>query len=203
MSRLITQKPGDPLDTAILNQDLLRVYGEGYFETVDYSLLRDRDRNILHVTPIEKPWGPDYLRFGLTLMTDRSTGSTYALRAAYHKTWVDALGAELLASAQIGNRLAAGLDYYQPLDATQAYFFEPSVLARREYVSLFENDNKVAAYSVVDSIADVALGARIGTLGQARVGYRQTTGLYKHGRPTRARRPGACRPTTLPSSVAS
>lgn len=174
VSRLITQKPGEPLDTAALNKDLLRVYGEGYFETVDYALLRDRDRNILRVTPIEKAWGPNYLRFGLSLMTDRSTGSTYALRVAYHKTWADALGAELLATAQIGNRIGAGLDFYQPLDANQSYFVEPSVQARREYVSLFENDNKVAEYAIIESTAGVALGKRIGTIGQARVGYRHT-----------------------------
>lgn len=174
VTRQITQQAGEPLDTETLNQDLLRVYGEGYFETVDYSLLRDRDRNILRVTPIEKSWGPDYLRFGLALMTDRSTGSTYALRAAYHKTWADALGAEMLASVQIGNRMGIGLDYYQPLDAKQSFFFEPAVLARREYLSLFENDNKVAEYAVIESRADIALGARIGALGQARVGWRQT-----------------------------
>jgi NTE family protein len=178
VSRLITQEPGQPLDTAALNADLLRVYGEGFFESVDYSLLRERDRNILRVTPIEKAWGPDYLRFGIALLTDRSTGSTYALRAAYHKTWVNPLGAELLATAQIGNSMGAGLDFYQPLDAGQAYFLETAVSVRRDFLWLFQNDNKVAEYSIIESNAAVSLGARIGTLGQARIGYRQT---YKRG----------------------
>ena len=61
----ISQKTGEPLNTPILNEDLLRVYGEGYYERVDYTLLRQRDRNILRITPVEKAWGPDYLRFGL------------------------------------------------------------------------------------------------------------------------------------------
>ena len=174
VTALITQQAGKPLDAARLDDDLLRVYGQGYFETVDYSLLRERDRNILRITPIEKAWGPNYLRFGLSLMSDRSTGSTYALRVAYHKTWVDALGAELLATAQIGNRVGAGLDYYQPLSAAQDFFVEPRVFARREQVWLFQNDDKVAEYRVAESAADIALGARIGNLGQARVGWRQT-----------------------------
>ena len=178
VSRQIAQKPGEALDTATLNEDLLRVYGEGFFESVDYSLLRQRDRNILRVTPIEKAWGPNYLRFGLSLITDRSTGSTYALRAAYHKTWVNPLGAEILAAAQIGNSMGAGIDYYQPLDAQQEYFVETNLRARRDFLWLFQNDNKVAEYAVVESNAAVALGARIGTLGQARIGYRQT---YKRG----------------------
>ena len=174
----ITQKVGAPIDTAVLNQDLLRVYGEGYFESVDYSLLRERDRNILRITPVEKAWGPNYLRFGLSLVTESSIGSTYALRAAYHRTWADALGAELLASVQIGNRLGAGFDFYQPLDAAQRFFVEPSVQVRREYVSLFQNDNKVAEYAIVETFGDIALGVRIDTLGQARIGWRQT---YKRG----------------------
>ncbi|MEO8123269.1 MAG: patatin-like phospholipase family protein [Burkholderiales bacterium] len=173
VSRLVTQKVGEPLDSAALNADLLRVYGEGYFETVDYRLLRERDRNILRVTPVEKAWGPDYLRFGLSLLSDSGSGSTYSLRVAYHKTWADALGAELLSTVQIGNAMGAALDYYQPLDAKQKFFIEPRVRIQREYVSLFQEDEQVAQYAVVDAGVDLALGMRVGNLGQARAGWRQ------------------------------
>ncbi|MCB2022251.1 MAG: patatin-like phospholipase family protein [Burkholderiaceae bacterium] len=173
VSRNVTQQAGATLDTAVLNADLLRVYGDGYYESVDYALLRDRDRNILRVTPVEKAWGPDYLRFGLALMSDSGTGSDYSLRVGYHKTWADALGAEFLAVAEIGNRMGIAVDYYQPLDAAQQFFIEPRAVIRREKVSLFQNDEQIAQYAIVDALADVALGLRIGRLGEARAGWRQ------------------------------
>ena len=171
--REVTQKVGEPLDTPKLNADLLRVYGEGFYESVDYSLLRERDRNILRVTPVEKAWGPNYLRFGVALLSDTGSGSTYALRVGYHKTWADALGAELLVTAQIGNATGVLLDYYQPLDAAQQFFIEPRAMIRREYVQLFQDDQRIAQYAIVEGLAEVTVGTRVGTLGEARAGWRQ------------------------------
>lgn len=172
--RHVTQKTGEPLDTPTLNADLLRVYGDGYYERVDYSLLRERDRNILRVTPIEKPWGPDYLRLGLGFETNLGTGSTYTLRAGYQKTWMNSLGGEVLAVAEIGNRSRLGLDFYQPLEATQRYFVEPKLSYERQNLYLFENDSKLAELEIYEVSAELPIGVRIGTLGQAKAGWRET-----------------------------
>ena len=174
VERHISQAVGEPLDTPALNQDLLRVYGDGFYEQVDYSLNRVRERNILRVTPVEKPWGPDYLRFGLGLESNFSTGSTYALRAAYQKTWINSLGAELLVGAEIGNRVALAIDFYQPVEATQRYFVQPTIVYQRYDLYVFQNDHKLAQLTIKDTTADLAAGVRIGTLGQAKLGWRET-----------------------------
>ena len=44
------------------------VYSRGDLQSLDYSVLRERDKTILKLTPIEKSWGPDYLRFGMNLV---------------------------------------------------------------------------------------------------------------------------------------
>ncbi|MBS1162219.1 MAG: Patatin, partial [Burkholderiaceae bacterium] len=62
VERHIEQKAGEPLDTEQLDKDLLRVFGDGWYESVDYTLLSVRERNILRITPVEKGWGPNYLR---------------------------------------------------------------------------------------------------------------------------------------------
>jgi NTE family protein len=170
----ITQKTGEPLNTPVLNEDLLRVYGDGYYESVDYNLLRERERNILRVTPVEKSWGPDYLRFGLGLESNTGTGSSYMVRAAYQKTWMNSLGAELLAVGEIGTRSRLGLDFYQPLEATQRYFVDPTISYERQNVYVFEDDHKLAEFDVYDLTGQLPVGVRIGTLGQARVGWKQT-----------------------------
>jgi NTE family protein len=96
-SSAISIRPGDPVDPTIINSDLLRTYGDGYYEHVDYSLDTLRGRNILRVTPLEKSWGPDYLRYGVNLDTNFKVDSTYNLRLAYQKTWLNRLGGEFLA----------------------------------------------------------------------------------------------------------
>ncbi len=174
VDRQISQKVGQPLDTEALNADLLRVYGEGFYERVDYNLVTLRDRNILRVTPVEKAWGPDYLRFGFALESNFGTGSSYQLRAAYHKTWIDALGAELIVSVEIGNTMRLAANYYQPLEATQTYFISPTLWAQRQNIYVFENDKRLAEFDIYDYTARLPVGVRIGTLGQAAIGWEQT-----------------------------
>jgi NTE family protein len=98
------------------------MYGDGYFESVDYTVLHQRDRNILRIMPIEKRWGPDYARFAINLQADNSQGSNFGLRAAYHQTWLNELGGELIYHGEIGSTNRLGINYYQPLDARQRLF---------------------------------------------------------------------------------
>jgi len=170
VERHITQKQGEPLDTEQLDKDLLRVFGEGYFESVDYSLLRTRDRNILRITPVEKGWGPGYLRLGLNLEL-AGQGATFDLRLGYQKTWLNRLGGELLVLGQIGSTYGAGAEFYQPLDAKQVFFVEPIAGYERRRSAVFQEDLKIAEYAVSSLAGQVAVGVNVGLLGQVRAGW--------------------------------
>jgi NTE family protein len=172
VERQVSQATGEPLDTPRLDADLLRVYGGGHYESVDYTVMQLRDRNIVRVTPIEKAWGPNYLRFGLGLTTDKNV-SSYTLRAAYQKTLINSLGGEFLAAVQIGNELKLGAEIYQPLEPTQRYFVGTRLYYQRQEQALFQDDQRLAELQVSDVTGDLNLGYRIGTLGQATLGWRQ------------------------------
>jgi NTE family protein len=182
--RHIQQKEGEPLDTEQLNQDLLRVFGDGWYESTDYTLLSTRERNILRVLPVEKGWGPNYLRLGMKLEVDSRT-STFDLRAAYQKTWLNRLGGELLVTGQVGSTIGAGIDFYQPLDPAQRFFVEPTAAIDRTMVPIYQDDLKFAEYDVRSQGAAVALGVNFGRLGPARVGWdqRKATATLETGIP--------------------
>jgi NTE family protein len=166
----IRQQEGERLETDRLETDLLRVFGEGWFEGVDYTLLSTRDRNLLRITPVEKGWGPNYLRFGLNLEV-ADQGSTFDLRVAYHRTWMNRLGGELLLGAQIGSTTGLGAEFYQPLEATQTYFVQPAAMVERKFTAIYQDDLKFAEYEVRRRTAELAAGVNIGRLGQARLGW--------------------------------
>ncbi len=173
VQRYVEQQLGKPLDTASLNRDLLRTYGDGYYEGVDYTLLRQRDRNVLRITPIEKGWGPDYLRIGINLNTTLNSGSTYGLRAAYQKTWLNRLGGELLLAAELGSDTGVSADFYQPIDAAQRFFVEARAALRRERSGIYVDDQRIAEYREDIRRLDLDAGINIGLLGQARLGWRE------------------------------
>lgn len=173
VSRYLEQKVGESLDVAKLNRDLLRAYGDGYYERVDYSLVREGDRNVLRIMPIEKFWGPDYLRLGVNLNSSLSGGSSFSVRTAYQKTWMNALGGELLLSAELGSNTGAGVDFYQPLDAAQRYFVDAAASVRRESAALFKDDLRISEYRNNVARIDLSAGMNIGLAGQARLGWRE------------------------------
>ena len=161
-------------DAAQLDENLMRAYGDGWYEHVDYSLLTTRDRNILRVLPVEKSWGPDYLRLGFNLDSNFKQNSSYALRVAYDKTWLNDLGAEMIASVEIGNTPSLTVDFYQPLDAQQHYFGEVSLGFGGNNFDVYQNNEKLAENWREKGFVSIAAGINVGLLGQIRGGWRQT-----------------------------
>ncbi|WP_153146877.1 patatin-like phospholipase family protein [Dechloromonas sp. H13] len=171
VERQLTIKPGEQLATSSIDRDVLRMYGDGFYQSVDYQLLNQRDRNILRILPVEKSWGPDYLRFALNLDTDSNQGSSFGLRAAYQKTLINDLGAELLVTVGIGSNLGAGIDFYQPLDPAQRFFVETGVKYERIQQDIFQDNSRVAQYTNSGTAFALSVGTNFGTLGQARLGW--------------------------------
>jgi hypothetical protein len=131
----------------------------GYYESVDYSLDDTvRERNILRVTPLEKSWGPNYLRYGVSLDSNFDSNSSYTLRLAYQKTWLNHLGGELLAFGEIGSVNRVGVDYYQPVDERQRYFLETNLAYGSQVNAIYQNDDKLAEYRVDRGVAKLGGG---------------------------------------------
>ena len=110
---------------------------------------------------------------GIGFESDLATGATYTLRAAYQKTWLNAYGAEMLAVAEIGNRTRLGVEFFQPLDGAQRFFVDAGLAYQRRNLYVFQDDDKLAELEVYELTGQLFAGARIGTLGQVRLGWEE------------------------------
>jgi NTE family protein len=167
----IHQREGEPLDSQALATDLVAEYSQGDLLSLDYSVLRERDKTILRITPVEKPWGPDYLRFGLGLTSDFRSESEYNFRALYRRTWMNSLGAEWLTTAQIGSEQGINTEFYQPLDQTHVSYLRFFASAGLRKLPLFVNEDRVAVYRIQENRAGAEAGMNLGVSGQASVGW--------------------------------
>jgi NTE family protein len=168
------QIAGDLLDSTRLGRDLVRVYGQGDFEGVDYRLVTEGTQTVLEVDPVEKRWGPDYVRMGLGLSSTLSQGATYSLRVALHRTWLNRWGGELLAVGELGNTNGLGVEWYQPAAPPSVWFADGGLSYRRERLDLFTSNDRISEYVIERAEARVAAGIRLGDLGQFRLGWHQT-----------------------------
>ena len=170
--RHVRQRAGAPLDAATLATDLERAYGDGHYERLDYTVLRERtpegDRTVLRLLPAEKAWGPDYLRLGLQLQSTLNQGSRYQLRAALQRTWLNPLGAELLLAAELGDATGVQAEFVQPLDPAQRWFADALVEYRRERSDYFFVEQRIAEYRSARSRLELGLGVNFMRLGQLR-----------------------------------
>ena len=126
------------------------------------------------ITPREKDWGPDYLRFGLGLETDFQGDNFFNLLVQYRKTWLNRLGGEWLTEGQIGQDTHLYSEWYQPLDESGVWLSSLYGAVGQTTRGVFVGDNKVADYLIGSIRGGVDLGANFGTLGSIRVGGQWT-----------------------------
>ena len=160
-----------PIDVDRLDMDLGLIFGDGAYDDVDFTLLTARDRNILRVSPVEKEFGPDYLRFGFNLNAASNAPSTFNLRVAYQKTLINSLGGEWLAGVQVGNDVGVFTEFYQPLDAERRFFLEPRFSHMRAPLDIYQNNKRVAEYNVDQSTLDLMAGINVGLWGTVSAGW--------------------------------
>ena len=162
---------GSKLKADKLDSEIMRMYGENEFDTVDYSLLPSRERNILRIAPVEKEFGPDYIRSGINLESVLGGQSVFNIRGAYHKTWLNSFGGEWLTGVQIGNNPKFFTEFYQPLDRHRRFFIEPAISFQRDPIGIYQNNNKIAEYRVNEFRADLMAGVNFGPPGSIRLGW--------------------------------
>jgi NTE family protein len=169
----IRQREGEPLDAGRLGEDVVRVYSRGDLAALDYSLISERDKTILRLVPVEKAWGPDYLRFGMNLSTDFRSQSEFNLRALYRKTWINSFGGEWLSTLQIGGEEGIATEFYQPLDYRQFWFIHPYVGTLFRDTGLYFNGDRLADIRLHTTNAGLDVGASLGNYGQAKIGWQE------------------------------
>ena len=121
-------RPGEPLDVELLQRDLGRIYGLGWFERVGYRFVRESSQVGLEILLEDKPWGPGYLRSGLRMYDNLSGQSGYQLTLSYLAGPVNGRGGEIRLTGTLGDSLSIEGDLYQPLDNAGRFFgaFEAS-----------------------------------------------------------------------------
>ena len=161
---------GSPLDQAVLDRDLRRLFGSGDFEHVGYRIIEEPGRRILDVDAVEKTWGPNYLRFGLGLASDLQGQNTFNAAASYRRTWINALGGEWRTDMQIGQTSRFYTELYQPLATNRLLFISPQAEVQRHTVDVFQRSQRIARYDVRESTLALDVGSSVTKYGEARAG---------------------------------
>ena len=125
---------------------------------------------MLVVQPVEKPWGPNYLRLGLKLSSDFEGEGDFTLLGSFTMTWLNRLGAEWRNDLALGRDPFIRSEFYQPFTTSGRWFVAPNVFAGRQLVDFFDGDQRVAQLLETRTIAGFDLGLNLFTYAQLRAG---------------------------------
>jgi NTE family protein len=172
---------GKPLELNAVGARITELYGLGYFETLDYTLVdqgtgADQESG-LEVRARRKSWGPNYVRFGLNLEDDFQGNSQYNAAARFLVTEINDMGAELLTDVQIGSDPKVTSAFYQPLDALRTWFVAPSARVEGRDQPIYVNNLQVADFRDREVEGDIDFGRNLGNWGEIRVGWHRINGL--------------------------
>ncbi len=168
----IRQPVGEPLNVEALEEDLKRIYGLGYYETVSYSLSPSTDGTVLVIQPREKSWGPNYLSFGLGYEDNFDGETRFNIASSLRMTELNRLGGEWHTGLQLGTEPWVRTQWYQPLD----YGYDRFVVVGGEYSRdnfgvYDEAGRQIAEVDVTFRSADLAVGMELGGDAEARLIY--------------------------------
>ncbi len=158
LRKRLSAKPAVELDQVLLHEDIERIHGLGIFQSVNYYLSDGHGIQGLIVNAKEKEWGPNYLKFGLQLEDDFEGTSNYNLALGIRREPINSLGGEFTLVVKGGTDPELSAEYFQPFNSLEDSYFLLDIENRRFSVDLFDEQNRVAEYSVRRSDASAWLG---------------------------------------------
>ncbi len=162
---------GDPLDLDELFADLNRVYGLGDFELVDFAIDETGGEQGLVVRTQEKPWGPNYLHFGIGFQSDLDGETEFGLLANLTLSRLNRLGGEWRNDLLIGARRGLLSEFYQPFDFGGSWFVAPSLEFTSEQVGFFVDGRRAADLDVDVTSLSVDFGHQFTKYAEMRLGF--------------------------------
>jgi NTE family protein len=161
---------GSAPDPADPERAINALLGTDDFERVEGEVRPGPDGTTLVLRPVEKPWGPDYLRAGGVLSANLAGTSAFTLYLDERRTGLTDGGVEWRNRASIGQLDSIASELRVPLDAARHVFVAPRLAAAEQLRDYYVGSDSLGTYRVRRLRLGLDLGTRIGNAGELSAG---------------------------------
>jgi NTE family protein len=169
-------KEGDLFNREVMGEDIQNLYQTGYFQSVQYSLIQDGDKEGLEVDVKQKEWLDNFVRLGFALQDDFNGNDGFRLGFAYRMNTTLTKDGYHEVQAEIGIIPKISYELYQPIGDESAYFINPILGYGRSQIVLRDGGEQIAEYFRSETFGTLNLGRKLGTSGEAYVGATRSLG---------------------------
>ena len=162
---------GRRLDPSAVNRRITDLYGRGDLETLDYRIAQDDDDYGLDLTAHRNSYGPNYVRFGLSLQDDFQGNAVYNAAARLVMSELTSTGAEWVWDLQEGVSPHAYTEFFLPFSNYWEWFILPNAEYSATNVPLINAARQeTAEYRLRSLDYGLDLGRELGNWGQVLLG---------------------------------
>jgi NTE family protein len=176
MESILDVHAGDLIDTQQLASAAEKLFGHYQLEQVSYKLVDENGATGVEFQARAKSWGPNILKFAVSLENDFEGSSAFNVGARMTKVDINSTGAEWQTDLRIGTDPRLRSEIYQPLGNSSRLFLAPRVDFEQSNLYAFAGDDKIARYRLSESELGFDVGTRIGLIGEFRLGSYHGTG---------------------------
>lgn len=163
------------LDVNGIDAAVSTLFGRGNFESVEYRV-RGEAGDTLEVAARRNSWGPNYVRFGLSLQDDFNGNSNYNAAARFVLADIGSLAAEWVWDAQVGVEPRIATEAHIPFGDEARWFWMPQASFELRNVPLVRSGERIAEYRLRTSEYGLDIGRELSNWGEVRAGVRRETG---------------------------
>ena len=161
---------GDPIDADVLAAEAELLFGLRLFEKVGYRLVEEEGETGVEFNARSKRWGPNYLRFGISLEDDFEGSTAFNIAMRWRRAELNSLGAELVTDFQLGTDPRFATEFYQPLRFDSRIFVAPSFVLETSNQNAFVAGDAAARLRLTEAVLQLDVGVEIGRVGEVRIG---------------------------------
>lgn len=154
-----------PLNEALLDRDITRLYGTELFDRVDYRTIYSDNQIAIDIDAHEKR-GRGFIQFGITLDEDFKESRNYSASVAYTKTQLNRWGADWRSQLSIGESRTLETEFYQPFGRLSEYFMSANSSYVRDRIDL-SGENEKKGFENIDGFGfELEFGRHFGNWGR-------------------------------------
>ena len=162
---------GKPVDTALLDQNILDLVGTGPYSVVNYSMVQKNGEPGLLLEATPKPYSPPIIR--PLILIDGASYDNVFFSIGARITFLNFGGyrRELRNDVIFGSQYGIASEYYRPFTPTSNFFIAPRASYNNAQFPLFDGNTLLALYRNRTALGGLDFGYALGRSAELRLGY--------------------------------
>jgi NTE family protein len=171
MEKQMSSLVGKPVESKIIDQDMMTIVGMGRFATATYSMTEKNGEQGLQIQAEQKSYAPPLVRPLIVIDGSQFNNVLFSIGGRITFMDVGSYRSELRTDVILGSQYRLDAEYYHPLTTTSNWFVAPRFGVNSQQFNIYSGSDLLASYRIRQALGGLDTGYGWGRTGEFRLGY--------------------------------